>query len=49
MKLLKEIPDINITSLPEHRPWGAFSFGFLDPDGNAVSFIERKGIYNVLL
>ncbi len=40
-RLLKEIPDIGITSPPERRPWGAFSFWFLDPDGNTVSLIEK--------
>ena len=40
-RLMREIPDIRITSAPERRPWGAFSFWFLDPDGNEVSFIER--------
>lgn len=41
-RLMREIPDITITSPPERRPWGAFSFWFLDPDGNTVSFIEQK-------
>jgi catechol 2,3-dioxygenase-like lactoylglutathione lyase family enzyme len=41
-RLLKEIPDICIASPPERRPWGAFSFWFLDPDGNTVSFIEKS-------
>jgi catechol 2,3-dioxygenase-like lactoylglutathione lyase family enzyme len=40
-RLLREIPDIVITSPPEHRPWGAFSFWFLDPDGKTISFIEK--------
>ena len=40
-RLLEEIPAIEITSPPERRPWGAFSFWFLDPDGNTVSFIEE--------
>jgi predicted enzyme related to lactoylglutathione lyase len=40
-RLLKEIPGIEITSPPEIRPWGAYSFWFLDPDGNTVSFIEK--------
>ena len=43
-RLLKEIPCISIASPPECRPWGAFSFWFLDPDGNTVSFIEQKGV-----
>ena len=41
-RLLREIPGIIITSPPERRPWGAFSFWFLDPDGNTISFIEKK-------
>ncbi|MBN1777036.1 MAG: VOC family protein [Clostridiales bacterium] len=41
-RLLRELPQINITSPPERRPWGAFSFWFTDPDGNTVSFIEKK-------
>lgn len=43
--LLKQaIPGIGITSPPERRPWGAYSFWFLDPDGNTVSFIEEKDL-----
>lgn len=45
-RLMKEIPDIVITSPPEHRPWGAFSFWVLDPDGNTVSFVEKKDLEN---
>ncbi len=41
-RLLREIPSIIIISLPERRPWGAFSFWFLDPDGNTISFIEKE-------
>jgi len=41
-RLMKEIPNIVIMSPPEHRLWGAFSFWFLDPDGNTVSFIEKN-------
>jgi predicted enzyme related to lactoylglutathione lyase len=43
-RLLNEIPGIKITSPPERRPWGAFSFWFLDPDGNTISFIEKSGV-----
>lgn len=39
-RLQKEIPGIIISSPPQVRPWGAYSFWFLDPDGNIVSFIE---------
>ncbi|MEK4851498.1 VOC family protein [Paenibacillus sp. FSL H7-0756] len=41
-RLKQAIPGIGITSPPERRPWGAYSFWFLDPDGNTVSFIEKK-------
>lgn len=41
-RLKKEINDIVITSPPEHKPWGAFSFWFLDPDGNTISFVEKS-------
>ncbi len=41
-RLLKELPGIRITSPPERRPWGAFSFWSLDPDGNTVSLVEKK-------
>ncbi|MEK4059331.1 MULTISPECIES: VOC family protein [Paenibacillus] len=43
-RLMKGIPDIGITSPPKCRPWGAYSFWFLDPDGNTVSFIEKKDL-----
>ncbi|CQR74638.1 Glyoxalase-like domain protein [Sporomusa ovata DSM 2662] len=43
-RLIKEVIDIGITSPPERRPWGTFSFWFLDPDGNTVSFIEKKDV-----
>ena len=41
-RVLREIPEVVITSPPEKRPWGAFSFWFLDPDGNTVSFVENQ-------
>lgn len=40
-RLTRELPGIVVTS-PERRPWGAYSFWFLDPDGNTVSFIEKR-------
>lgn len=43
-RLMQAIPGIGITSPPERRPWGAYSFWFLDPDGNTVSFIEKKDL-----
>ena len=45
-RLTREISDIVITSPPERRPWSAFSFWFLDPDGNTVSFVENKDLEN---
>ena len=43
-RLLREIPDIEIISPPERRPWGAYSFQFADPDGNkiAVAQVEEE-------
>ena len=41
-RLNRELPDIAISAPPERRPWGAFSFWFLDLDGNTVSFIEKN-------
>ena len=41
-RLLAAYPALPVTSPPERRPWGAFSFWFLDPDGNTVSLVERK-------
>ncbi|MEA4833364.1 MAG: hypothetical protein VB118_12215 [Oscillospiraceae bacterium] len=41
-RLLKEFPDLVVTSPPQRRPWGAFSFWFLDLDGNTVSVFEYK-------
>ena len=41
-RLQKEIAGIVIASPPQRRPWGAYSFWFLDPDGNRVSLIEKK-------
>jgi len=40
-RLLKEIPGIEITSPPQVRPWGAYSFWFVDPDGNTISLIQK--------
>jgi len=41
-RLTQAFPELRVTSPPERRPWGAFSFWFLDPDGNTISFIEKK-------
>ena len=40
-RLTAKIPDLTVTSPPERRPWGAYSFWFLDPDGNTVSIVEN--------
>ena len=40
-RLLKEIPNIEIISPPERRPWGAYSFWFKDPDGNRIAVAEE--------
>jgi predicted enzyme related to lactoylglutathione lyase len=32
-----------ITSTPELKPWGLYSFQLNDPDGNEISIIEVKG------
>jgi len=39
-RLLRKIPDIEIVSPPERRPWGAYSFWFLDPDGNQIAVAQ---------
>lgn len=36
-RLLTDIPDIKILVPPERKPWGAYSFWFLDPDGNKIA------------
>ena len=41
-RLLQAFPQLRVTSPPERRPWGAFSFWFLDPDGNTVSLKEEN-------
>ena len=39
-RLILEVPDIVIISPPEKRPWGAYSFQFLDPDGNKIAVAQ---------
>lgn len=39
-RLLREIPDIEIIAPPERKPWGAYSFWFLDPDGNKIAVAQ---------
>jgi predicted enzyme related to lactoylglutathione lyase len=40
-RLLREIPGVVVTSPPERRPWGAYSFWFQDPDGNMIAVAEE--------
>lgn len=45
-RLLRDIPDMVVTTSPEKKPWGAYSFWVLDPDGNMISvFQDREGKY----
>ena len=39
-RLLREIPELDIISPPERRPWGAYSFQFRDPDGNKIAVAQ---------
>lgn len=39
-RLLREIPNLNIISPPERKPWGAYSFWFADPDGNKIAVAQ---------
>jgi len=41
-RLLLEIPDIEIISPPERKPWGAYSFWFVDPDGNKIAVYQEE-------
>lgn len=41
-RLLQEIPDIGVISPPERKPWGAYSFWLIDPDGNKISFFQDE-------
>ena len=41
-RLLQEIPNIEIISPPERRPWGAYSFQFSDPDGNGIAVAQAN-------
>ena len=45
-RLTASLPEIVVKSPPQKRPWGAYSFWFLDPDGNTISFIEQKNSEN---
>ena len=41
-RLLREIPDIRVILPPERKPWGAYSFWFVDPDGNKISVYQER-------
>jgi len=41
-RLLREIPGIEIVSPPEKKPWGAYSFWALDPDGNKIAVYQEE-------
>ena len=41
-RLLREIPGIEIITPPERKPWGAYSFWFLDPDGNKIAVAQEE-------
>ena len=41
-RLLREIPEIKIISPPERKPWGAYSFWFMDPDGNRIAIAQEE-------
>jgi len=40
-RLKREIPDIEIITPPEKKPWGAYSFWFYDPDGNKIAVAQE--------
>ena len=40
-RLLRELPDIEVISPPERRPWGAYSCWLADPDGNKIAVAEK--------
>jgi predicted enzyme related to lactoylglutathione lyase len=42
VRLLREIPDIQIIAPPERKPWGAYSFWFADPDGNKIAVAQAE-------
>ena len=46
-RLLHEIPNMEIISPPERRPWGAYSFQFKDPDGNRIAVAQVKAVTGV--
>lgn len=40
-RLLRDITGVEIISPPERKPWGAYSFWFLDPDGNKIAVYQE--------
>ena len=42
VRLLLEIPGIQIITPPERKEWGAYSFWFADPEGNKISVFEER-------
>lgn len=40
MKKVLDFCSIEIISPPERRPWGAYSFWFVDPDGNKIAVAQ---------
>ena len=43
-RLLREIPNIEIISPPERKPWGAYAFWFSDPDGNKIAVAQQNDV-----
>jgi len=41
-RLMREIPGIVIITPPESKPWGAYSFWFLDPEGNKIAVYQDR-------
>lgn len=40
-RLLREIPGLEVVQPPERKPWGTYSFWFLDPDGNKITVYQE--------
>lgn len=40
-RLSREIPNLKIVSPPERKPWGAYAFWLLDPDGNKIAVYQE--------
>ena len=39
-RLLREIPDLQVITPPERKPWGAYAFWIADPDGNKIAIAQ---------